>query len=100
MLFALSFFHSRVHALTEILLQNHTATQAFISRIESFCPTLHHLQYLRNHTAYSSFEKMWQLPVYFQLRLKEIVGALEESLAARDAAGEFLRLLEQHEDLY
>jgi hypothetical protein len=34
----------------------------------------------RAHESYSIFEKRWQLPVYFQLRWKEIVGKLEESL--------------------
>lgn len=68
--------------------QNYMASREFVSRIESFCPTVQHLQHLRNHDAYTNFEKRWQLSVYFQLRLKEIVGRLEESLASRDAAGE------------
>ena len=30
---------------------------------------------------FTSFERRWQLPVYFQLRWKEIVTKLEEALA-------------------
>lgn len=69
--------------------QNYTASQAFISRLEHLCPTLTHLQHLRNHEAYQAFNKKWQLQVYFQLRLKEIVGRLEETLASRDACSEY-----------
>lgn len=35
---------------------------------------------MRGHPIYATFERRWQLPVYFQLRWKEIVGNLENSL--------------------
>lgn len=35
---------------------------------------------MRAHTVYRTFERRWQLPVYFQLRWKENVGKLEEIL--------------------
>jgi hypothetical protein len=35
---------------------------------------------MRSHPIYTAFEQRWQLPVYFQLRWKEIVGKLENSL--------------------
>jgi hypothetical protein len=35
---------------------------------------------LRGHSVYIAFEKRWQLPVYFQLRWREIIGELEKSL--------------------
>ena len=35
---------------------------------------------MRKHIVYASFERRWQLPVYFQLRWKEIVTKLEEPL--------------------
>ena len=35
---------------------------------------------MRQHPTYLAFERRWQLPVYFQLRWKEIVGTLEEML--------------------
>lgn len=41
---------------------------------------MHSVEAMRAHPIYISFEKRWQLPVYFQLRWKEIVTKLEESL--------------------
>ena len=35
------------------------------------------------HSTFLSFERRWQLPVYFQLRWKEIVTRLEEALSMR-----------------
>lgn len=35
---------------------------------------------MRSHPVYSAFHKRWQLPVYFQLRWKEIIGKLEDAL--------------------
>ena len=36
---------------------------------------------MRAHPVYVQFERRWQLPVYFQLRWKEIVARLEDALA-------------------
>lgn len=36
---------------------------------------------MRTHIVFTSFERRWQLPVYFQLRWKEIVAKLEDALA-------------------
>ena len=35
------------------------------------------------HPTFLSFERRWQLPVYFQLRWKEIVTRLEDALSMR-----------------
>ncbi len=35
---------------------------------------------MRSHPSYVAFERRWQLSVYFQLRWKEIVGRLEDTL--------------------
>ena len=35
---------------------------------------------MRKHIVYASFERRWQLPIYFQLRWKEIVTKLEDTL--------------------
>jgi hypothetical protein len=43
---------------------------------------MHAVEALRRHPTYLAFERRWQLPVYFQLRWKEIVGTLEEMLSA------------------
>lgn len=39
---------------------------------------------MRAHPTYTTFEKRWQLPVYFQLRWKEIVTSLEEAMASAE----------------
>jgi len=36
---------------------------------------------MRGHDLYHEFDRRWQLPVYFQLRWKEIVVSLEETLS-------------------
>jgi hypothetical protein len=63
------------------VLQHYETTQAFIRSLELLAPSLDAVVSLRSHESYAIFEKKWQLPVYFQLRWKEIVGNLEESLA-------------------
>lgn len=35
---------------------------------------------MRSHPVYAAFQRRWQLPVYFQLRWKEIVSKLEDAL--------------------
>lgn len=35
---------------------------------------------MRNHQLYHEFERRWQLPVYFQLRWKEIIVDIEDAL--------------------
>ncbi|KDQ57488.1 hypothetical protein JAAARDRAFT_177682 [Jaapia argillacea MUCL 33604] len=60
--------------------KNHETTQAFIRSLEYLCPSLHSIQTMRSHPLFTSFERRWQLPVYFQLRWKKIVMDLEEAL--------------------
>ena len=44
---------------------------------------------MRTHPVYTAFEQRWQLPVYFQMRWKEIVGKLEDALAVTQIDPEF-----------
>lgn len=62
-------------------LKHHETTQAFIRSLEFLAPSVHSIEALRSHSVYAAFEKRWQLPVYFQLRWKEIVSKLEDALA-------------------
>ncbi|EEB95354.1 hypothetical protein MPER_05687, partial [Moniliophthora perniciosa FA553] len=62
--------------------QHYEITQAFIRSIEFLAPSLHSIENMRRHPIYTAFEKRWQLPVYFQLRWKEIVGKVEESFTS------------------
>ncbi|OBZ70879.1 Conserved oligomeric Golgi complex subunit 2 [Grifola frondosa] len=61
--------------------KHHETTQAFIRSLEFLAPSVHAVEAMRVHPVYISFERRWQLPVYFQLRWKEIVTKLEEALA-------------------
>jgi hypothetical protein len=56
---------------------------------------------MRSHPTYAAFERRWQLFVYFQLRWKEIVGKLEDTLniAPRGSIGTLLTLLKSTIDL-
>lgn len=65
---------------SELIRQNYTTTQSFIAALEVLAPSLHAVTQMRNHPVYLSFQKRWQLSVYFQLRWKEIVGNLESAL--------------------
>ncbi|EED79251.1 predicted protein [Postia placenta Mad-698-R] len=61
--------------------KHHETTQAFTRALEFLAPSLHSIEVMRAHPTYTAFERRWQLPVYFQLRWKEIVTKVEESLA-------------------
>lgn len=74
---------------TDTFHRNYMATRLFVERIEGLCPTLRQLNSLRQSPEYVAFMRRWQLPVYFQLRFKEIVGSLEGTL--RTATGACLR---------
>lgn len=61
--------------------KNYEITQAFIRSLEFIAPSAQSVQSMRAHPVYSMFEKRWQLPVYFQMRWKEIVSKVEDALA-------------------
>ncbi|KAI0935302.1 hypothetical protein AcV7_003779 [Taiwanofungus camphoratus] len=61
--------------------KHYETTQAFIRSLEFLAPSVHSIEVMRAHPVYSAFERRWQLPVYFQLRWKEIITKLEEALA-------------------
>lgn len=61
--------------------KHHETTQAFTRALEFLAPSLHSIEVMRAHPTYTAFERRWQLPVYFQLRWKEIVTKVEDSLA-------------------
>lgn len=62
-------------------LKHHETTQAFIRALEFLAPSVESIEAMRKHIVFTSFERRWQLPVYFQLRWKEIVAKLEEALS-------------------
>ena len=66
--------------LLKYLSQHYETTHAFLRSLELLAPSGHAVEQMRQHAVYSLFERRWQLPVYFQLRWKEIIGTLEDTL--------------------
>ncbi|KAI8336861.1 oligomeric golgi complex component, COG2-domain-containing protein [Choanephora cucurbitarum] len=66
---------------TDLFHKNYSATVSFISEIEGLCSSRRSLLSLRNHPTYLEFMKKWQLPVYFQLRFREIIKDIEPFLS-------------------
>lgn len=60
--------------------KHYTATHQFLTHFESYAPSIEAVIAVRDSPEYSSFERRWQLPVYFQLRWKEIVSAFDNAL--------------------
>ncbi|GAA5898368.1 hypothetical protein JCM8208_006959 [Rhodotorula glutinis] len=67
--------------------QNYLLTTALISRLESLSPTLPRLASLRAHPSLVALLKRFQLPVYFQLRLKDAVTHVERAFDVGSASG-------------
>ncbi|KAJ7251478.1 oligomeric golgi complex component, COG2-domain-containing protein [Mycena haematopus] len=61
--------------------KHYETTQAFIRSLEFLAPSAHSVEAMRAHPIFSAFERRWQLPVYFQMRWKEIVGKVEDVLS-------------------
>ncbi|KAK4050873.1 hypothetical protein OIV83_003295 [Microbotryomycetes sp. JL201] len=66
---------------------HYTLTMQFLSRLENMCPSLAYLEALRSHPTYTNFVKRFQLPVYFQLRLKELVTSVERAFEVGSVSG-------------
>ncbi|KZV70663.1 COG complex component [Peniophora sp. CONT] len=62
--------------------KHHETTQAFIRALQYMAPSATAVDAMVKHPVFTSVERRWQLPVYFQLRWKEIVAPLEETLSA------------------
>ncbi|CAO3701194.1 unnamed protein product [Rhizopus stolonifer] len=67
---------------TSVFHKNYTTTVSFLSRLEGLCSSKRSTVYLRNHPSYIEFMKKWQLPVYFQLKFREIVAHVEGALSS------------------
>ncbi|WVQ77491.1 hypothetical protein IAR50_007177 [Cryptococcus sp. DSM 104548] len=60
-----------------------TTTYKFLELLESTAPSLRSVMAMRQSQTYVTFERRWQLPVYFQLRWKEIVSGVEQALTGQ-----------------
>lgn len=61
--------------------EKYTVSMDFVQRFERQCGSQASVKRLRAHPAYHSFSNKWNLPVYFQLRFREVAGSLEASFA-------------------
>ncbi|KFW80703.1 Conserved oligomeric Golgi complex subunit 2 [Manacus vitellinus] len=64
-----------------LFLQKYTTSMDFVQKFERQCGSQASVKRLRSHPSYHSFNNKWNLPVYFQIRFREIAGALEEALS-------------------
>uniref|UniRef100_A0A8C3X026 Conserved oligomeric Golgi complex subunit 2 n=1 Tax=Catagonus wagneri TaxID=51154 RepID=A0A8C3X026_9CETA len=79
--------------------QKYTISMDFVRNFERQCGSQASVKRLRAHPAYHSFNNKWNLPVYFQIRFREVAGSLEAALtdALEDApAGSPFCLLASH----
>lgn len=60
--------------------EKYTISMDFLRRFEEQCGSQASVKRLRAHPAYHSFNNKWNLPVYFQIRFREIAGSLEAAL--------------------
>ncbi|XP_029450047.1 conserved oligomeric Golgi complex subunit 2 [Rhinatrema bivittatum] len=65
----------------DVFHEKYTISMDFVSKFERQCGSQASVRRLRAHPAYHGFNNKWNLPVYFQIRFKEIAGSLEESLS-------------------
>ncbi|KAF9227314.1 COG complex component [Gyrodon lividus] len=71
-------------------LKRHTTTQAFIRALEFIAPSIESVQAMRSHPVFTMFNRRWQLPIYFQLRWKDIISKLEDCLITTQGRSAFL----------
>ncbi|XP_047615810.1 conserved oligomeric Golgi complex subunit 2 isoform X3 [Phacochoerus africanus] len=60
--------------------QKYTISMDFVRNFERQCGSQASVKRLRAHPAYHSFNNKWNLPVYFQIRFREVAGSLEAAL--------------------
>ncbi|XP_047208155.1 conserved oligomeric Golgi complex subunit 2 [Girardinichthys multiradiatus] len=65
----------------EIFYERYSVSMDFVRRFEQQCSSQASVKRLRVHSSYISFNNKWNLPVYFQLRYKEIAGRLENTIS-------------------
>uniref|UniRef100_A0A8D0EAE5 Conserved oligomeric Golgi complex subunit 2 n=1 Tax=Salvator merianae TaxID=96440 RepID=A0A8D0EAE5_SALMN len=61
--------------------EKYTISMDFVRKFERQCGSQASVKRLRSHLSYQSFNDKWNLPVYFQIRFREIAGAFEAALS-------------------
>ncbi|NXK53113.1 COG2 protein, partial [Chauna torquata] len=65
----------------DVFHEKYTTSMDFVRKFERQCGSQASVKRLRSHPSYHSFNNKWNLPVYFQIRFREIAGALEAALS-------------------
>ncbi|XP_061601551.1 conserved oligomeric Golgi complex subunit 2 [Cololabis saira] len=65
----------------DIFYERYSVSMEFVRRFERQCSSQASVKRLRVHPSYTSFHNKWNLPVYFQLRYKEIAGRMENAIS-------------------
>ncbi|XP_062852331.1 conserved oligomeric Golgi complex subunit 2 [Trichomycterus rosablanca] len=65
----------------EAFYERYCISMDFVRKFERQCGSQASVKRLRAHASYQSFHNKWNLPVYFQLRNREIAGCLENAIA-------------------
>ncbi|KAJ3023287.1 Conserved oligomeric Golgi complex subunit 2 [Thoreauomyces humboldtii] len=65
--------------IPEVFHENYAMTMDFMTKLETQCRSKGGLNTFRSHSATVDFLKRWQLPVYFQIRFREIATDFEET---------------------
>lgn len=70
----------------DVFHRNYTISMEFLSAFDSLAPSLRARDALHQRGSYLTFRKRWQLPVYFQIRLRDSISRLEKALASSSGA--------------
>ncbi|KAA0717917.1 Conserved oligomeric [Triplophysa tibetana] len=65
----------------DVFYERYIVSMDFVRKFERQCGSQASVKRLRAHASYQSFHNKWNLPVYIQLRFKEIAGSLENAIA-------------------
>ncbi|XP_062375569.1 conserved oligomeric Golgi complex subunit 2 isoform X2 [Sardina pilchardus] len=65
----------------DVFYERYAITMDFVGKFERQCGSQASVKRLRAHPSYQTFHNKWNLPVYFQLRYKEIASSLENAIA-------------------
>ncbi|SOV06841.1 related to conserved oligomeric Golgi complex component 2 [Ustilago sp. UG-2017a] len=66
---------------TDTFYSNFTLTNTFLQRLLSLAPTQEAKLAVQDHPNWLAFKRRWQLPVYFQMRFREVITTLEAAFA-------------------
>ncbi|XP_063628126.1 conserved oligomeric Golgi complex subunit 2 [Cydia splendana] len=64
----------------KIFYRRYNESVQFVRKLEKYCGDVDMVRLLHETAEYKSFQKRWNLPVYFQIRFQEIAGGFEATL--------------------